>query len=64
VADVSQSSNHDYTNGFFFVSSNETYFKNCKKYTSIVGIAHRKAFQYHTFDRQTHGDGANDGYLY
>lgn len=62
VADVHftfNPSNHDYTNGFFLSQVIETYFKNCKNITFDCGIAHRKAYQYHTnLIGTTHGDGA------
>lgn len=62
VADVHftfNPSNHDYTNGFFLSQVIETYFKNCKNITFDCGIAHRKAFQYHSnLIGTTHGDGA------
>ena len=62
VADVHftfNPSNHDYTNGFFLSQVIETYFKNCKNITFDCGIAHRKAFKYHTnLIGTTHGDGA------
>ena len=62
VADVHftfNPSNHDYTNGFFLSQVIETYFKNCKNISFDCGIAHRKAYQYHTnLIGTTHGDGA------
>ena len=62
VADVHvvyNTSNHDYTNGFFLAQVIETHFKDCKNVTFDTTIAHRKYFVYgKNLIGTTHGDGA------
>lgn len=55
------SSNHDYTNGFFLAQTINAWFRNCKNITFNVGIQHRKYFQYgKNIIGTTHGDGAKE----
>jgi hypothetical protein len=55
------SSNHDYTNGFFLAQNIEAWFKNHQNITFNVGIAHRKYFNYgNNLIGTTHGDGAKE----
>ena len=62
VADVHivyNTSNHDYTNGFFLAQVIETHFRECKNVTFDTTIAHRKYFVYgKNLIGTTHGDGA------
>lgn len=62
VADVDvvyNTSNHDYTNGFFLAQVIETHFRNCENVTFDTTIAHRKYYKYGTnLIGTTHGDGA------
>ncbi len=62
VADVDvvyNTSNHDYTNGFFLAQVIETHFRDCKNVTFDTTIAHRKYYKYGTnLIGTTHGDGA------
>jgi hypothetical protein len=55
------SSNHDYTNGFFLAQTISAWFKNSKNITFNVGIQHRKYFTYgKNLIGTTHGDGAKE----
>lgn len=62
VADVHvvyNTSNHDYTNGFFLAQVIETHFRECKNVSFDTTIAHRKYFVYgKNLIGTTHGDGA------
>lgn len=55
------SSNHDYTNGFFLAQTINAWFRNHKNITFNVGIQHRKYFTYgRNLIGTTHGDGAKE----
>ena len=55
------SSNHDYTNGFFLAQTINAWFRNSKNITFNVSIAHRKYFTYgKNLIGTTHGDGAKE----
>jgi hypothetical protein len=55
------SSNHDYTNGFFLAQTINAWFRNHKNITFNVGIQHRKYFTYgKNLIGTTHGDGAKE----
>lgn len=55
------SSNHDYTNGFFLAQTINAWFRNTKNISFNVSVSHRKYFTYgKNLIGTTHGDGAKE----